>query len=453
MSLHLGAQTLTTLHHFSGTDGRWPHSSLTLSGNTLYGTTSLGGNSDSGTVFALSTDGQSFTNLYRFTAAPSGVNTDGARPEAGLVLSSNSLYGTTYVGGTIGGGTVFGLNTDGSGFTVLANFTSFSDGVGPFGGLTLSGSTLYGTTRNTYGAVFAIDPNSPGVTTLYGFAGGSDGASPNAALILSGDTLYGTTISSNGTVFSVNIDGSGFQTLHAFSNRLPAPTGPYGTNSDGAKPFAGLALSGSTLYGAANLGGEFGQGTLFSLNTDGSGFKTLHTFAALPALTNYDGAQPYAAPILSGTTLYGSCQVGGKYGSGTIWAVNADGTGFTVIYNFSATVNGTNSDGVGPAAPLLLSGNRLYGTALTGGNSGNGTVFSISLPSPPPQLTIAPDGYGGFFIAAQGSPNFTCQLQRAPTLSGPWTTSASQTADTNGLILFHDLFPPQNRAFYRTVQQ
>ena len=52
----------------------------------------------------------------------------------------------------------------------------------------------------------------------------------------------------------------------------------------------------------------------------------------------------------------------------------------------------------------------------------------------------------------QGSPNFTCQLQRGPTLTGRWSTSASQAADTNGLIQFHDLFPPPDQVFYRTVQ-
>jgi hypothetical protein len=36
-------------------------------------------------------------------------------------------------------------------------------------------------------------------------------------------------------------------------------------------------------------------------------------------------------------------------------------------------------------------------------------VFSLSLPVPPPKLTIAPDGYGGYFLNAEGQPNFTCQ--------------------------------------------
>jgi hypothetical protein len=83
----------------------------------------------------------------------------------------------------------------------------------------------------------------------------------------------------------------------------------------------------------------------------------------------------------------------------------------------------------------------------------NGTIFRITLPVIPPQLTIVPDSGSGYFINVQGSPNFTCQLQRAPALTSSWATSASQTADTNGLIQFHDLFPPPDLAFYRAVQQ
>jgi streptogramin lyase len=71
----------------------------------------------------------------------------------------------------------------------------------------------------------------------------------------------------------------------------------------------------------------------------------------------------------------------------------------------------------------------------------------------PARISIAPDGFGGFFIRAQGGPNFTCSLQRAPSLAGPWTTSAPQTGDSSGLVEFHDLFPPAGAAFYRTVQQ
>ena len=51
-------------------------------------------------------------------------NSDGAIPEAGLILSGNTLYGTTYWGGTNGNGTVFAVNTNGTGFTTLYSFTA-----------------------------------------------------------------------------------------------------------------------------------------------------------------------------------------------------------------------------------------------------------------------------------------------------------------------------------------
>jgi uncharacterized repeat protein (TIGR03803 family) len=88
-------------------------------------------------------------------------------------------------------------------------------------------------------------------------------------LILSGNTLYGTTYAGgslrSGTVFTVNTDGTGFTTLYTFT-ALPDTGGPPYTNSDGAYPWAGLILSGNTLYGTASQGGNLGAGTVFSLS-------------------------------------------------------------------------------------------------------------------------------------------------------------------------------------------
>jgi len=77
-----------------------------------------------------------------------------------------------------------------------------------------------------------------------------------------------------------------------------------------------------------------------------------------------------------------------------MFAVNTDGTGFATLHTFTATSASypyCNSDGVAPGG-LVLSGNTLYGTAAGGGSSGSGTVFSISLPFTPSQLTIIPSG-------------------------------------------------------------
>src|SRR6267378_2204197 len=187
------AQTFTNLYSFTGgSDGGAPTAGLILSGNTLYGTTAGGGSSSNGTVFAVNTDGSGFTNLYRFT----GGN-DGGAPYASLILSSNTLYGTASGGGSSGNGTVFAVNTDGSGFTNLYGFTGGNDGGAPTASLILSGNTLYGTTTaggsSGNGTVFAVNTDGSGFTNLYRFTGGNDGGAPSAGLILSGITLYGTT--------------------------------------------------------------------------------------------------------------------------------------------------------------------------------------------------------------------------------------------------------------------
>jgi len=386
------AQTFKTLHSFTFGDGATPYSELVLAGNTLYGTASAGGNSGSyngnGTLFAVNTDGSGFTNEYIFTAYPPGyyTNSDGSVPFAGLILSSNTLYGATYDGGAFGAGTVFAVSTNGPGFTNLYTFTGGNDGGYPDAALVLSSNTLYGTTAYGGGAnngtVFAINIDGTGFTNLFSFTNASSGSDPGGVLILSGKTLYGTTSGGNasfGTVFAINTDGSSFTNLHSFTANSGFPS--Y-TNRDGSNPNAGLVLSGNTLYGTAPSGGRFGSGTLFAVNTNGTGFTNLYTFTATSGSppTNSDGANPRGSLIVSGSTLYGTAYNGGRFGSGTLFAISTNGTGFTNLYTFTATSGSppTNSDGANPRGSLIVSGSTLYGTAYNGGLFGSGTMFSMN---------------------------------------------------------------------------
>src|SRR5258706_9545402 len=86
---------------------------------------------------------QTFTTLHSFTALLGpGTNSDGASPYAGLILSGNTLYGTTSDGGSSVWGTVFRVNTDGTGFTNLHSFNSLSGGRGRHDPLALFAASL-----------------------------------------------------------------------------------------------------------------------------------------------------------------------------------------------------------------------------------------------------------------------------------------------------------------------
>jgi uncharacterized repeat protein (TIGR03803 family) len=123
--------------------------------------------------------------------------------------------------------------------------------------------------------VFAVNTDGTGFTNLYNFTavsnsvpyGNDDGAHPWAGVILFGNTLYGTTdgggTSGNGAVFAVNTDGTSFANLHNFE--ATSDLFPY-DNGDGAYPRCGLVLSGNYLYGTANGGGSSGYGTVFRLS-------------------------------------------------------------------------------------------------------------------------------------------------------------------------------------------
>ena len=372
----------TVLHSFSfaTNDGRDPYGSVTLSGSKLYGMTQSGGSDSVGTIFNMNTDGTGFGLLHSFTVSA----TDGRTPYGSLTLSGSKLYGMTYFRNSTAGGTIFSMNTDGTGFGLLHSFTGLADGYYPFGSLTLSGSKLYGTTTqggsSNLGGLFSMNTDGTGFALLHSFTGGaSDGQNPSGSLTLSGSKLYGMTyqggVSNYGTVFSMNIDGSGFAMLHSFNF----------VSSDGADPGGSLTLSGSKLYGMTADGGSNGNGTLFSINTDGTGFGLVHSFTG----STSDGANPYGSLMLSGSKFYGMTNLGGSSNAGMLFSLNTDGTGYAPIHSFT----GGASHGAFPqySDPALSDdGSMLYGMTYKGGTSNRGVVFSETIvPEPSTALLLA----------------------------------------------------------------
>src|SRR6266436_8554688 len=91
-----------------------------------------------------------------------------------------------------------------------------------------------------------------------------------------------------GSMLAGPVLAEAFTNLHSFTTT----SDPYYTNSDGAGPYAGVFVSGNTIYGTARNGGISDHGTVFKVNTDGTSFTILHSFTAAgaPYYTNGDGA-------------------------------------------------------------------------------------------------------------------------------------------------------------------
>jgi uncharacterized repeat protein (TIGR03803 family) len=429
------AQTLAALRSFTGgADGATPSYALAQAGDVLFGTCGYGGGNGNGTLFSINTNGSGFKPLHEFSGVDNnGANTDGANPFYGVILANGSLYGAAVNGGSEGLGTVYTIGTNGTGFKVLYSFTGHEDQGNPNEKLILLGNTLYGATflNGSYGTIFAVNTDGTGYRTLHTFSGGADGSDPKLGFLLSSNVIYGSTggvnsPSSSGTIFSINTDGTGFKTLYSFKG-----------GADGSNPSA-VILSGTTLYGTAYGGGANFAGTIFSLGSNGAGFKVLHTFSAQSggSLTNSDGADPVPALLLSGGVLYGTASAGGPFGNGTVYSLSTNGASFTTLHAFTA-LNGrlANGDGASPFAGLTLSGNTLYGAAQYGGSSGDGTLFALALPLPPAPPALSVSLSGSMLVLTWPTNATGFALQFATNLAPPvfWSGVGPSPVVVNGL--------------------
>lgn len=263
------------LFNYNGKDGVIPWSGLVFdAAGNLYGTTSLGGSGNEGTVFRLSPNANgSWSEQILHSFANNGQ--DGGLPRSSLIIdSSGNIYGTTTSGGAYGDGTAFELlPKSGGGYVerILHSFGNGTDGKVPSGPLIFGPSgALYGTTaegsNNNCGTVFELKfgGGSWKEKVLYGFKGHTDGCNAVGGVVAdSSGNLYGNTEESGayaaGTVFELSPSAAGApwteQILHSFGN-----------GTDGENPSSGLifGLNGN-VYGTTNSGGQYFGGTVFEI--------------------------------------------------------------------------------------------------------------------------------------------------------------------------------------------
>ncbi|HXE51472.1 MAG TPA: choice-of-anchor tandem repeat GloVer-containing protein, partial [Tepidisphaeraceae bacterium] len=302
----VGSGTLTALASFNGANGANPLAGLTLdSAGNLYGTTYSGGNSRDGTVFEIAAGSGVITTLATFNGA------NGANPSAGLTLdAAGNLYGTTEFGGSAAFGTVFEIPVGSNTVTTLASFGG-ANGSLPDAAVTLdSAGNLYGTTNvgggvgGGFGTIFEIPAASGVMTTLARFDV-ANGADPQAALTLGSDgNLYGTTEisdSSRGTVFEIDKQTAAISTILTFNGR------------NGAFPLAGLTIDANGDLLGTTSASATGSGTVFELSPTAapvaapiSGPDTAVPFQTLPfnfSATSYGPGYQYEIDWGDGSEL------------------------------------------------------------------------------------------------------------------------------------------------------
>lgn len=431
-STYLHAQKYTVLHGYGYVplDGDVPIGRLTLCGTNLYGTTFSGGTNGYGSIFTINTDGKNYNMLYAFSTNFFDNNLDGSNPNGGLVLVSNTLYGVTESGGTNGWGTLYSINTDGSGFNVIHTFGA-ADGTingkgdnNPWSDVSMSDGTLFGASLNM---VYSVNTNG-GNFQLLAQTGGLDGAGEgDFGLILADNTLYGVTeiggTNGLGSVYVINLGGGGFYNLYNFG-----PNNQNGYSPDGARPQTTLTLIGNTLYGTTDIGGTNDSGTLFSINTNGSNFTKLHDF-----VSSSDGSGPGQGLVLAGDTLYGVTQGGGGPGGGTIFSINTNGSNFTVLYSFMG-----GADGGSPWGGLTLSGCTFYGTTSGGYGGSTGVIYSFALVPGIASWNLV--GTNLVLNATNGVANCSYTVLTSTNLALPlnqWTPLATNTLTQAGNFTFN----------------
>ena len=191
-----GSSTITTLASFNGTtNGGSPYAGVIIdSSGNLYGTTYDGGAHGYGTVFELAKGSGKITTLASFNPPTTGYSGD--LNSAGVIMdSSGNLYSTTELGGASGYGTVFKLPKGSSKITTLASFNKTTNGAYPWAGGVImdSSGNLYGTTygggTSGGGTVFEFTQSTPSDLAMTLAALSPDGQSVNASYTITGNDL------------------------------------------------------------------------------------------------------------------------------------------------------------------------------------------------------------------------------------------------------------------------
>jgi len=277
------------------------------------------------------------------------------------------------------------------------------------------------------GAIFRLTTN--GATPVASFAG-TNGAYPSALAEGTNHVLYGITwgggTSSQGTVFSLTTNGV-LSSVLSFSDA-----------ATGSGPTGWVRGRDGNFYGTTVGGGAFSKGTVFRLTTGGE-----LTLMALFDGTNGDAPRTLMEAsdgYFYGTTAYGGvAATNGASGYGTVFRMTRGGALCTIV-SFGSDV----------WAGSLVEGNDgcLYGTTRSGGNSGSGSIYRLTVPPVLDSAARTTDGDFAFNVSAMSNVSYSIEVSSNLVNWTVWTNVVSP----GGGLRFSDALESGSR-FYRAVLQ
>lgn len=376
----------SVLHNFDGTDNSFINSEIILEDSLIYGVTAkISEINSTGMIFSINKNGSSFAILHRFY---SNDVTNGSYPSGKIFLISSKLYGITNYGGDYDYGSMYKININGTGFDITHSFHG-GDGKICYYEPTIVGSKLYGTTliggKYNFGAIYSFDIDNNNYSLIHSFDG-IDGYQPQSTLTYDGEnTLYGTTglggEYDSGIIYSISLNGNNFSKLYSF------------TSENGARPLGQLILNDSLLYGVTTRGGDYLDGIIFSFSILDNTFTKMHSFG-----NTTDGKVPCSNLLFDSenSILYGTTETGGQYDNGTIFSISinplaayryrtyrksgelrAPAPPPVDVYMMAQIYSFDTESGYTPANGLIMNGNILYGATKRGGANSLGTIYSI----------------------------------------------------------------------------
>jgi uncharacterized repeat protein (TIGR03803 family) len=341
-----------------------------------------------GTVFSLTPAGK-FTLLHTFQAGSNNNYPNGNLPGQLTEGSDGKLYGDTVYGGVggcngyCGGGVLYRINKDGTGFQIIHKFCSQTNctdgGAGAlvaaqdgnlYGASGVGGTGNCGSYYQGCGVIFRVTPSTGKYAVVVNFNQTTNGAFPSNLAPASDGTFYGLNFGTSSDNLFHFIPSTGeVQTtpvVFPLFNGLPSHGGDLTFGANGH------------LYGLYTIYATSGEG-VFELQTDGSNLQFF------PFYTTQEGAGSPDGLMLGTDGNFWMANYNGKSGYGSIIELSPiDGSLMQTQPPFSATA----AVGAYPSQIIQASDGTFWGSTYGYGKSpqghfADGTVYSLNLGLPP----------------------------------------------------------------------